>query len=243
MSQNKFYTLLNSAYDEIFNLKTPTKEFFDCYLTPQTHVIDVGSAVGELSCYFAKRTQKVDGIEVNKALIDEAQLRAKRRGVQVQFHNDSMLNLKEYCSSNSTELICCIGNTLPHLHHDDEIISFLSSCKLALTGGSPLILQIVNYDKVLENGVKELPNIETKNYSFRRTYSKVRSDGLIDFSMVLKTHESGKKSKATIQLNPITKNKLDFYLKTAGFKGINYYGTYARDNWTPESDALIVEAM
>ncbi|MGL1900544.1 MAG: class I SAM-dependent methyltransferase [Fibrobacterales bacterium] len=243
MSQNRFYTLLNIAYDELFPLKEVTKIFFDCYLNRDAHVLDIGCATGALSSFFAKRVQKVVGIDVNQALLERASNEAHRRGVVIDFHKASMVNLHEYVNSNSQSLISCIGNTLPHLHSDEECIAFLTACKQTLVQGCPLIIQIVNYDWVLTDEIKELPLIDTESYHFRRTYSKVRTDGLIDFSMVLKETASGKKSKSTIQLNPITQEKLKFFLKTAGFHGISLYGSFEREPLGPQSKGLIVEAI
>ncbi|MGL1933426.1 MAG: class I SAM-dependent methyltransferase [Fibrobacterales bacterium] len=243
MSQNRFYTLLNTAYDELFPLKEVTKTFFDCYLNRDAHVLDIGCATGSLSSFFAKRVQKVVGLDVNQALLEHATNEAHRRGVVIDFHKASMVDLQEYVNSNSQSLISCIGNTLPHLHNDEQCIAFLTACKHTLVQGCPLILQIVNYDWVLSDDIKELPLIETESYHFRRSYSKVRTDGLIDFSMVLKDITTGKKSKSTIQLNPITQEKLVFYLKTAGFHGISLYGSFEREPLGTQSKGLIIEAL
>ena len=51
----------------------------------------------------------------------------------------------------------CLGNTLPHLLGDDELAAFCDGLYAAFLPGASLLLQIVNYEKIVGTGQRFLP--------------------------------------------------------------------------------------
>ena len=52
------------------------------------------------------------------------------------------------------DLIFCIGNSMVHLNDNEEILRFLRNCKKSLKVGGYLLLQIVNYDRILVKNIR-----------------------------------------------------------------------------------------
>jgi glycine/sarcosine N-methyltransferase len=51
----------------------------------------------------------------------------------------------------------CLGNTLPHLTTDQELATFAASLARALEPGAPLLVQVLNYDRIHDQGLRALP--------------------------------------------------------------------------------------
>jgi SAM-dependent methyltransferase len=81
-------------------------------------------------------------------------------------------------------LVTCLGNTIPHLTSREDIAVFFSSAFACLEPGGSFIFQIVNYDRVLDFAVRNLPLIARDGISFDRLYSAPYDSGLIDFNTV-----------------------------------------------------------
>lgn len=51
----------------------------------------------------------------------------------------------------------CLGNTLPHLADEERLRAFAGALARVLEPGAPLLLQILNYDRVHDHGARALP--------------------------------------------------------------------------------------
>lgn len=147
-----------------------------------------------------------------------------------------------FIKKNSLEGIICFGNTLVHLNSLDEIADFLQQSKTVLNSKGKLLLQIVNYDKILGKNIKQLPIIENDEIIFERNYEYRKSENKIDFNTRLTVKSTQQIIENSIELLPVLKNELAILLKNAGFNTCNYYGNFNQELYTMDSPALIVEA-
>ena len=51
----------------------------------------------------------------------------------------------------------CLGNTLPHLGDEERLRRFAVALAKVLEPGAPLLLQILNYDRIHDRGIRSLP--------------------------------------------------------------------------------------
>jgi hypothetical protein len=51
----------------------------------------------------------------------------------------------------------CLGNTLPHLADESRLAAFTAAAARLLDPGAPLLLQILNYDRIHDRRVRFLP--------------------------------------------------------------------------------------
>jgi glycine/sarcosine N-methyltransferase len=51
----------------------------------------------------------------------------------------------------------CLGNVLPHLLSDDDLHRFATGLRARLLPGAPLVLQILNYDRIFAANERSLP--------------------------------------------------------------------------------------
>lgn len=51
----------------------------------------------------------------------------------------------------------CLGNTLPHLSEEEDLAAFAAALARVLEPGAPLLLQILNYDRIHDRRIRALP--------------------------------------------------------------------------------------
>lgn len=105
-----------------------------------------------------------------------------------------------------------------------------------------LLLQIVNYDKILSKNIKQLPLIENDEIIFDRNYHYKKLENKIDFNTRLTVKFTQQVIKNSITLLPILKEEFEFLLEKAGFNNSNYYGNFNMELFSIESPAFIIEA-
>ena len=100
--------------------------------------------------------------------------------------------------------IYCIGNTLVHLDNTKEIFNFICGSYEKLKANGKLMIQIVNYEKVLDENNFKFPVLERKHFSFKRNYTLEGEKVL--FTATLNVDD--KELSNSIPLYPITKKQL-----------------------------------
>ncbi len=238
-----FYQQIAPYYHHIFKVNVNQIDFIKSKLSENDcTIIDVGCGIGTLSFELIDYYKNVLGIDMDAEMIQTAIRKKENVSKSVQFQQLSMLKLNTMNNTNSIGGIICFGNTLVHLNSLDEVVDFLQQSKSMLKKNGKLLLQIVNYDRIITKNVKQLPLIENDEIIFERNYSHKISENKIDFNTRLTVKASQQIIENSIKLLPLLKKDLIFLLKKAGFNYCNYYGNFYQDSYAIDSPALIVEA-
>jgi len=233
-----FYQVLANFYDEIFPLKAVHKEFLRSYLAREQikSVLDVGCATGSYVLELNDWGIETAGIDLSPDMIEIARDKGRQRKSQAEFLLKDMRDLSEV--SGTFDGILCLGNTLAHLTEEPHLLQALKQFGVK---GRHLLLQLVNYDRVLEQQVTELPEIRTSRLVFQRRY-ELLDNGLIRFSMELELLAEGIKTQASNLLVPLTKDKLESFFRAARWESQSWWGSYAAEEWSTNTQATIVSA-
>ena len=105
-----------------------------------------------------------------------------------------------------------------------------------------LLLQLVNYDKILAKNLKQLPLIDNDDIIFERNYCYHKSVNKIDFNTRLTVKSTQQIIENSIELLPLLKKELSLFLNKAGFNNCNFYGNFNQEPHSIDSPALIIEA-
>jgi len=135
--------------------------------------------------------------------------------------------------------VVCLGNTLAHVSGEIELKEVLSQFR---EKGTHLLVQTVNYDRILAQQVKELPIIKTSHLTFYRYYT-YRTDGKIDFTMKIEFPDTGEVVSGINLLFPIQRNSLNTALQETGWKVSGQWGNYELAAWNEDSPATIIAAV
>lgn len=238
----KFYEMLVKYYDDIFPMNDETYSFIRQDLIEGDKVLDVACGTGTYTLPLQKEGILAFGVDLEESMIEVAEEKAKKEGIRSDFVVASMLNL-DLVSDGDLRRIFIIGNSLVHLKSLDEIRTFLMLCYELLMSGGDLIVQIINYDKILDNDIKSLPTIEVpeKGVTFSRNYFYDLTSHSIEFASKLTVN--GEVQESSVYLFPLRKDELIDELKNAGFKEIETYKNFKGEPYEKEAMLLIVKAI
>lgn len=239
-----FYSIISEYYNYIFPFN-PTQVDFIKKSFPNLHqnsFLDIGCATGDLSMQLAPLSKGVNGIDLDRKMIRKAEKAKKLESENLQFFTLDMLHLEAHFGVYAFDGVLCFGNTLVHLESKKQILNFLSQCKAVLNNKGKLLLQIINYDRILDQNIDHLPTIDNDTISFVRRYTFNKKTNLIEFNTTLTIKKTNKTVENNISLSPIRKAELEELMVEVGFTEFNYFGNFKGDPFTENSIPLIVEA-
>lgn len=240
------YDILADVYEEIFPTD-PNRVGFCAKLLPNpwSAALDAGCGTAGLSRALAAEGFGAVAFDPDSAMIAKAESAAAREGVAVELHVAGMLETEKVAAGRSFQLITCLGNTLVHLESTEEVEDFArqaAGIASQASGESPagtLVVQILNYDRILAERPPTLPPITSGAYRFERGYEYL--DGEIRFYGTLVDVESGRSWTGETTIRPFRRAGIHSIL-ARHFRRVDcladYSGTLADD----DSFALIFVA-
>lgn len=234
-----FYQRLSQYYDEIFAPGPAEMNFIKTLLNGSRRLLDLGCGTGLITAGLSASAARVIGVDQSESMISRARAVHARPNVSYEVMN--MLEAPRRFPASSFDGLLCLGNTLVHLTPPAAIASFLADLAPLLAPGGRMVIQILNYDHLRANRIRELPPIETSRVVFRRYYDW-GPGGALKFRTSLEVKESGPKLENEIDLSALGKAELEGMLKRAGFRNLESYGDYQGGPYREDAFALIVTA-
>lgn len=240
-----FYKILSKYYDEVFKLQESTVQFLDRELKEKDKVLDMACGTFSYGLELTKREKEVFGIDLNEHMIEKAE--EKSKGYNIELFNEDIRNINVVFKDIRFKEIFCIGNSLVHLPFKSEIEDVIKKSYKILEDSGVFIISIINYDRILENKIKELPEVVNKEHGiiFTREYEYVENSKYIDFNCTFKINNEEEHNityKDTIKLLPILKDELIKMLNNIGFSKVNIFGDFNEDVWSKNSHNTIIKA-
>lgn len=115
-------------------------------------VLDAACGSGGHALWLAQQGYRVAGADVSPAMIAIAHRKAAKVGLDVPFTIAPLSNLQlpiptpQSPIPNPYDAVLCLGNSLPHLLTQEELIAALRGMADVLRPGGLLVLQNLNYD-------------------------------------------------------------------------------------------------
>ena len=233
-----FYHALSKHYDEIFPLKESQKSFLHDYVKQNalTSVLDIGSGTGTFALEISQTGVRVLGVDLNDEMVRISKNKAQELGSTASFSTADMRDLSRI--NEKFDGVFCLGNTLAHVSGEIELKEVLAQFG---EKGTYLLVQTVNYDRILAKQIKELPIIKTSHLTFYRYYI-YRSDGLLDFTMKIEFEDTRQVVSGINLLFPIKCDRLKRALLETGWEVSGLWGNFDKDAWTEDSPATVLAA-
>ena len=238
-----FYQQIAPYYHHIFKINANQVDFIK-FIIPESDskILDIGCGIGTLSFELTNYYKNILGIDMDAEMIRVASKNMVAASKSLHFQQLSMLKLDAFIDEKSLDSIICFGNTLVHLNSLNEIANFLQQSKAILKSNGKLLLQIVNYNRIIEKNIKQLPLIENDEIIFERNYFYRKTENKIDFNTRLTVKSTQQIIENSIELLPLLKKEIALLLNEAGFNNCNFYGNFNQESYTIDSPALIIEA-
>lgn len=248
------YEAFSEDYDRFVNwearlaLELPFLE--DALRSVGAHrVLDAACGTGRHAVALAQRGYEVVGADLSPEMVARARAHAESAGVPVRFEVAGFGALAPAVGSRFDALLC-LGNSLPHLLTEEDLRTALADFAACLRPGGVLVLQNLNYDRILARREAWLsPQAHRKGedeWLFLRHY-EFDPDGLLTFQVVvLQRHGAGEWNQRVLatRLRPWRAHELVQALERAGFHRLQSWGNLQGAPFDPEgSGNLVVTAL
>ncbi|MCX7710036.1 MAG: methyltransferase domain-containing protein [Clostridia bacterium] len=238
-----FYEQISKYYDYIFPVGTEQLKFIiESAGAPPKRILDVACGSGGYSAALAEEGYELTSVDNDSEMIRLAKEKAANKGLDTYALQCDMLQL-ESCLETRFDCIFCIGNSIVHLENHLAIENTLEQMHALLEEGGRLVLQIINYDRIIKYNIKELPAIENEEIGLRfvRNYEYNKDRNVIYFNTEL-TISNEEKYENSIELLPLLRAQMEDLLKRAGFGRYQFYGDFKRSAYDDNAYMLVVEA-
>jgi len=225
----EFYDTLASGYDRMTGfderLKKETNTFrriVEEYAV--TSALDAGCGTGAHSVLLATLGVRVTAVDGSTEMLMVLNRHAEERHLKIHTVQAGFENVNDILPE-PFDAVFCLGNTLPHLLTEEALVRSLRNFKSLLNPGGVLILQLLNYRRILTERNRILNVQERGERTYIRFYDFLEKT--VAFSILtLEKHEGTiVHSLQTTELRPWQSDEVVRGLAQAGFSGIERYST------------------
>lgn len=210
------------------------------------HILDAACGQGEMAHALAVEGAVVTALENEQALLKRAKEYALSDRVPraLQFETAPLLELPG--TPGSYHILLCLNNASSVLKSENEYARFFKKAAELLNKGGRFVMQLFNYDMILDYNVQELPDLtdEEKGVRLKRSLT-LRNDGLLVMDTVLSVMRVDAKelSKQQIVVYPIRKVLLQKLLQEAGFAVVDYFSGPDSSSWQEDLPSTLLVAI
>ncbi len=239
-----FYNLLSEDYDLMtrFDERMVKERPIFEELNKQygfRKTLDAGCGSGFHSILLSSLGIEVTGIDTSKKMIDLAKKNASRHQVSAKFTETDFLTFPEQVQD-SFDAIFCLGNSLAHLLSKHELDTVAENFRRGLLPGGYLIIQLLNYAKILNKKERLVGITEYGNKIFIRFYDF--KEHLIQFNiLILEKGKSGfSHQMISTQLYPWRLSELQNTLQKNGFNQVQFFADLSKNKFDAETSGNLV---
>jgi len=244
-----FYEAIADDYDDMtgFVERQATAEgFLRRIITayPTESALDVACGTGLYALALANvGVPIVVGTDLEPAMIGKAAQRTG--GAGVRWLAADMTDLPRVLNR-SFDLLLCLGNSLPHLLVPGALERTLSGFRHVLAPGGAMLLQTLNFDRILTRRERIVSIDRTGDRQFIRFYDFPET-GLVGFNLLrIRWQENGtaRHDLESTLLYPYRSGELARTVATCGFRKVQLFGSPALEPFDPEtSPTCLLQAV
>ncbi len=215
---------------------------------PSRRVVDLGCGSGEHTRFLAALGFELTGVDASASQLEAAR-EADPHGRYLQA---GLTALPEGALGGQGAAIC-VGNTLPHLCEAEELRAFFSGLARCLLPGAPFLLQLLNYDRILDRGERTFPIVlrpgeaEGEDRIFLRLMTH-HGGGRLTFTPATLRYHPGAEvplelvAAQDVPLRGWRRSEVEGLLGEGGFRVREMLGTMTGEVWSARSSDLVVVA-
>jgi glycine/sarcosine N-methyltransferase len=216
---------------------------------PSRRLLDLGCGTGEHARFFADKGFEVVGVDVSDTMLERARDQGAPAGVT--FVKADFGALGPAVSGRFGGAVC-LGNTLAHVTDYPTLVDVLRGVASVLLPDAPLVLQVLNYERLAGTGQRCLPMTFIDDDEGELIFLRVmthRPDGSVLFTpSLLRYRKDGDPAlevvtSHNVPLHGWTRPQMEQALGEAGFGRRELYGTMASTPYVDrESPDLVIIA-
>ncbi|HXK58938.1 MAG TPA: class I SAM-dependent methyltransferase [Acidobacteriota bacterium] len=241
---NDFYDLIAADYDSMTRFsrrleseREMLRRWHERYSF--NSVLDAACGTGLHAVVLAQLGLKTTGADPARAMLDEAHRHAVEASVDVTFLESDFKSLPSRLADRF-EAVLVLGNSLPHVLQQEELHASLEGLAGVLKKGGILVLQLLNYDRILKTKERIVGITRDQNKYFVRFYDFL--DGVVQFNILtFSTDEKGISHRLTSTLlKPYRLTDLEQALSAVKLGNIETFGNMNFSPYDPASSPNLV---
>jgi len=206
-----------------------------------TTVLDAACGTGLHSIVLAKMGVRVTGTDLSVNMLALARTHAKKQNVKVRFVRAGFGHVYRKVRG-PFDAVLCLGNSLPHLRTPAELTQALRDFHHLLRPGGLLLIQLLNYERILKRKERLIGVRADKELTFVRFYDFLEEKVRFNVLTLRNNGNAIPSSLRSTELFPYRKRNLLPALKKAGFVRFGFFGSLDRKPWSSEESADLVIA-
>ena len=245
---NCFYDNISGQYDNIFELKEELASAGTFIAKLQKRyklerALDIGCGTGRFALAMAQKGINSYGFDPSSLMIEKAEENASKLNLKVDFFQGDTNNMVCNLTVLRFDLILCMGNTIAHLLDREDLFSMLIGCKRLLKPGGKLILNLLNYDRILNQKERIVGITRQDDKEFIRFYDFKKSFLKFNLLEINWEDKSPKHQIFSTKLYPYTHSEVLSALAEADFRECKLYDGIELNEFNLEkSSSLLIEA-
>lgn len=198
----------------------------------QDRILDLGCGIGRHLIELGKRGFRGVGIDFNKKFIEIAN---KNKGdlKNIEFID---MDIRKINYFNEFDGAISMWTSFGYFS-DDENLDLLKKVNRALKNKKKFLIDIENISCLLNNLPKERWEKRDDTFILERNELNIRTSRLKTKRVIIK---SGKYYEYLRDYRIFTLSEIKNYLERSGFKVVNFYGGYEKEDFNPLSKRLII---
>ncbi len=225
----RFYDALAPDYDRMTDFQSRLRKDAPVFAAIVRRfgigrALDAGCGTGFHSILLARAGAEVTGIDLSADMVRRAGENASRAGVTIRFFQSALPEsggLVRPAGGGAYDAVFCLGNTLAHMSDDGALDATLENFRGGLRPGGTLIVQLLNYEKILAARKETLNTRKVGETTFERKYAY--GEDHITFTVSMTGPERSRTGSVT--LRPLTRPLLLDALRRSGFRDVRSYGS------------------
>jgi len=201
--------------------------------------LDVACGTGLHAILFAQMGIQTAGTDISAEMLQKAEENARQKNVSVSWIKTSMQDLQQHVAQ-KFDVVFCLGNSIPHILTNEDLNQSLTNFYQFLNPNGYLILQLLNYERILKQKERIVGIHRKGNMEFVRFYDFLHNR--IRFNILKITDQNEKLSYdlSQTELFPYCKNDLETKLSEAGFTKLQFLGNMKMQNFVFNSSPNLV---
>lgn len=186
--------------------------------------VDTACGTGLHAIILAQLGIDTAGADISEAMLEQARTHARDLKLDIPWIQSGMETLSQKLDR-QYETVFCLGNSLPHLLTQAELQAAFESFWQLLAPGGTLVIQILNYARILKQQERIVGIHRQGATEFIRFYDFLPNR--IRFNLLTVEWESDKRLKHALSsttLYPYRKQELQEALEKLGGMSVEFYG-------------------
>ena len=227
LPNNVFYDELASDYDNMISFEKAVeikKKLFKNFVADEIKsAADIGCGSGVDSISLSSLGLKVTSFDPSSEMLKAAKANADRTKAKIDFHNYSADSIPTEFNNNF-DLVVSLGNTFANIP-PEEFSSSLKRCYQILKPNGHLLIQVLNYEKILAEKQRIVNITQVADKYFIRFYDFLNEQIIFNVLTFSKTNPSESKLIST-NIYPHSSKNFNSGLKKAGFSSVHFYSDF-----------------